>query len=66
MRRRGITLNWCVLISVIIAGVSMVFVPWFIEKISSVIYKKVPFKVKEEDEDDDDWGPEIVRKEDLK
>ena len=66
MRRKGISLTWGVLISVIIAGVSMVFVPWFIEKISSVIYKKVPFKVKEEETDDDDWGPEIVRKEDLK
>ncbi len=46
--------------SIILAGISMIVIPKLIDAVSSNVYGKMPRK--KPALDDDDWGPEIVKK----
>ena len=46
--------------SIILAGISMIVVPKIIDAVSSEMYSKMPRK--KTISDDDDWGPEIVKR----
>ena len=45
--------------SIILACISMIVIPKIIEAVSSILYSKMPRKIAQ---DDDDWGPEIVKR----